>query len=81
MGREEGKAQPNQTWSRLLGSTARVSGSAPGNRRRRSTQQKGTAAILHRAQRARNSYRAFHSARRLSSNHRGRILAQRQGTL
>ena len=33
------------------------------------------------AQRPRNSYRAFHSARRLSSNHRGRILAQRQGTL
>jgi uncharacterized DUF497 family protein len=29
MGREEGKAQPNQTWSRLLGSAARVSGSAP----------------------------------------------------
>src|SRR5207248_11737523 len=75
------KAQPKQTWSQLLASPACFSRSVPSHRCGRGSQQKRTASILRRAQQARNCYRAFHSPGRPPSNHRGRILAQRQTTL
>src|SRR5438477_12885321 len=64
MGREEEKAEPNQTWSQLLGSPARFSGSTPSHRRGRGSQQKRTASILRGARREWNYYRALHSAGR-----------------
>src|SRR5260370_5271411 len=56
MGPEEGSAQPSQTSSQLRGSAARFSQSTQSHRGRRSSQQKGTAFVLHRAQPARNRH-------------------------